>query len=296
MCCTAIHKNGSLSRCEYIKTPMKPCLSGVVVVLVFASALLLPAAAQQPTQAQQSSSPLQQPTPAPKPETPAPTTPSKNKTQEQKQIEKKEQSQRILGVMPDFGVTNRLNAPPLTPREKFHLMIKSAFDPVQFGVVGLQAGVSQATDEFPGYGQGAQGYGKRYGAALADETSSGFFSNFFWPVLLKEDPRYFRLGEGSIKRRIGYSLKQELVCHTDRGGRSFSFSNVLGALSAGGLSNVYYPQADRGFALTMSRSAIAIMYGSLGALVDEFYPDISRKLFHKHRNEQLESGGKGTQR
>jgi hypothetical protein len=114
-------------------------------------------------------------------------------------------------------------------------------------------------------------------------------------VLLKEDPRYFRLGEGSIKHRIGYSLVQELICHTDRGGRSFSFSNVLGALSAGAVSNAYYPASDRGFGLTMSRSAIAIMYGSLGGLVDEFYPDISRKLFHKHQRNEAEQRISGTQ-
>jgi hypothetical protein len=158
----------------------------------------------------------------------------------------------------------------------------------------VQAGVSQAVDEFPDYGQGAAGYGKRYGAALADEVSATFFEGFLWPVLLKQDPRYFRLGEGSTKHRIVYSLAQAVVCHTDKGTRSFNYSNVLGAFSAGALSNAYYPQGDRGFGLTMSRSAIAIMYGSLGGLFDEFYPDISRKLFHKHpKNEQPEAAGKG---
>lgn len=148
--------------------------------------------------------------------------------------------------------------------------------------MGLQAGLSQAENEFPEYGQGAEGYGKRYGASLADEVSAGFFSNFFYPALLKEDPRYFRLGQGTLKHRVGYALAQEFVCHTDKGGRSFAFSNVLGAVSAGGLSNAYYPQSDRGFGLTLSRAGIALLYGSLGGLSDEFWPDISRKLFHKH--------------
>jgi hypothetical protein len=103
--------------------------------------------------------------------------------------------------------------------------------------------------------------------------------------LLKEDPRYFRSGVGPIKRRIGYAVVQEFVCHTDRGGRSFNWSNVLGAFTSGGLSNAYYPQSDRGFGLTMSRSAIAVMYGSLGGLVDEFWPDISRAMFKKHKKD-----------
>jgi hypothetical protein len=203
-------------------------------------------------------------------------------SEKEKDIEKQEQSQRLLGVIPNFGTTSRRNPPPLSPKGKFHLFEKSAFDPVELSVVGLQAGLSQAEDEFPEYGQGAAGFGKRYGATLADEVSSGFFANFFYPVLFKEDPRYFRLGEGSIKHRLGYALLQEIDCHTDKGGRSFAWSNVLGAFTSGGLSNAYYPQAERGFGLTMSRSAISLGYGSLGGLVDEFYPDISHWLFHRH--------------
>ena len=205
------------------------------------------------------------------------------KTADEQEIEKREQSQRMLGVIPNFGTTSRHNAAPLSGKAKFRLFYKSAFDPVELSLVGMQAGLSQAEDEFPEYGQGAAGFGKRYGATLADEISSNFFANYFYPVLLKEDPRYFRLGEGSIKRRLGYALLQEIDCRTDKGGRSFAWENVLGAFSSGGLSNLYYPQAERGFGLTMSRSAIAIGYGSLGGLVDEFYPDISHWLFHRHQ-------------
>ena len=190
----------------------------------------------------------------------------------------------MLGVIPQFGTTSRHDAPPLTSRAKFHLFVKSAFDPVELSVVGLQAGLGQAEDEFPEYGQGAAGYGKRYGATLADEVSGGFFANYFYPVLLREDPRYFRLGEGSIRHRIGYSLLQEVSCRTDKGGRSFAWENALGAVTAGGLANAYYPPAERGFGLTMSRSAIAIGYGSLGGLVDEFYPDISHRFFRKKKS------------
>jgi hypothetical protein len=212
-----------------------------------------------------------------------PNAPNQQTNETEQEIEKKEQSQRMLGVIPQFGTTSRHNAPPLTPGQKFHLFAKSAFDPVELSVVGLQAGISQAEDEFPEYGQGAAGFGKRYGSTLADEASSGFFSNYFYPVLFKEDPRYFRLGEGTIRQRLIYSLKQELICRTDAGGRSFSWENVLGAFSAGGLSNAYYPPAERGLSLTMSRSAISMGYGSLGGLVDEFYPDINRWLFHRRQ-------------
>ena len=211
-----------------------------------------------------------------------PAQPDAAQPQTEQQIRKREESQRILGVVPLFGMTSRQNAPALTAGQKFHLFGKSAFDPFVFAAVGIQAGISQAQNQFPEYGQGAAGFGRRYGAALGDSVSSNFFSNFFFPVLLKEDPRYFRRGEGSIKRRIGYALAQEFVAHTDNGGRSFGFSNVFGAVSAGGISNLYYPESDRGFTLTMSRAGIALIYGSAGGLIDEFWPDIDRKLFHKH--------------
>jgi hypothetical protein len=219
------------------------------------------------------------------PPTPAATPAARAKNPDEQEIQKREQSQRILGVIPNFGTTSRPDAPPLSVKLKFRLFYKSAFDPIELSVVGLEAGLAHATDEFPEYGQGAAGFGKRYGAALADEVSSNFFGNFVYSVLLKEDPRYFRLGHGSFKRRLGYALLQEVDCRTDKGGRSFAWNNVLGAFTAGGLSNLYYPEADRGFGLTMSRSAIAIGYGSLGGLVDEFYPDLEHLLFHRHANQ-----------
>jgi len=217
-----------------------------------------------------------------KPAADAPVQADSSQGDREAEIQKKEQSQRVLGVVPMFAVTNRQNAPPLTPGQKFHLFVRGAFDPFVYVAAGLQAGIGQATNQFEGYGQGASGYGERYGAALADGVSSQFFSNFFYSALLKEDPRYFRLGEGTLKHRFGYAVAQEFVCHTDRGGRSFAWSNALGAISTGGLSNIYYPPSDRGFGLTMSRAGISLLWGTTGAVFDEFWPDLQHKLFHKH--------------
>jgi len=211
--------------------------------------------------------------------------PAPQPSEKEKKEEQKKRPERTLGVLPRLGVTNRKDAPPLTPKKKFQLFYKTAFDPAQFIVVGLQAGITQADNSFPEYGQGASGYGKRYGAAFADQVSSGFFTNFAYPTLLKEDPRYFRLGEGSFKHRFSYALAQEFIAHKDGGGRSFNWSNSLGAVSSGSISNAYYPAADRGFALTMSRAGISLLYGSLGGLGSEFWPDISRKLHHRRESQ-----------
>jgi hypothetical protein len=191
----------------------------------------------------------------------------------------------------------------LSSVEKFHLFLTSTFSPVSIGIFAAQAGVTQAENEFPAYGQGMQGYGKRFGAALADGTSNGLFRIYVYPTLLKEDPRYFRLGEGNFGHRLVYGLEQSFVCHTDKGGRSFNFSNILGAFTAGAISNLYYPgntlirtipatstspaipvyENDRGINLTLSRAAIALGYGAAGGLLNEFWPDFHEKLFHKHR-------------
>jgi hypothetical protein len=245
-----------------------------------------PQATPQPTSDAQSAPPQTTTPPAPSPksgEPQQPVSPSGSEQDQERDIQKKEQSQRILGVAPQFSVTSRHNAPPLTEGQKFHLFVKSAFDPFQFALAGFQAGIGQATNSFPGYGQGAAGFGKRFGASFADQVSSNFFSNFVYPVLLKEDPRYFRLGEGTIKHRILYSLAQEFITRTDKGTRRFNFSNALGAFSTGALSNVYYPQDSRGFGLTMSRSALSLAYGSAGNLIDEFWFDVNQELFHKHK-------------
>jgi hypothetical protein len=194
---------------------------------------------------------------------------------------KAEQSQRFIGVVPMFAVTDRQDARALTAGEKFHLWEKTAFDPFTGAALLLQAGMSQWQNEFPEYGQGAAGYGKRLGASLADNVSSGFFSDAVFASLLKEDPRYFRVGQGPFRRRLIHALSSEFICHTDNGSRSPNLANFFGAFTTGGISNLYYPPADRGFELTMSRSAISLAYGSAGGIFSEFGPDLQAKFLHR---------------
>ena len=209
-----------------------------------------------------------------------PQSPSQSKA-EAEAAAKKEQSERTFGVVPRFGTTDRMDAPPLKPSQKFKLFAKTSFDPVTIVIAAAQAGVSQADGQFKQYGQGAEGYGKRFGAAYADQVSSGLFRTFLYPTIFKQDPRYFRLVHGGFVHRFGYSLVQGVVCHTDNGGRAFNISNILGAFTSGGLSNVYYPSDDRGFKLTMSRSGLAVAYAAGGDLLSEFWPDIRRKVFKR---------------
>jgi hypothetical protein len=245
-----------------------------------------------PVLAQQTASPNTAPAPA------STQSQQSQKTNDQplnsQDVLKQEEKQRALGIVPMFAMTSVKNAPPLTSHQKFQLMARTMIDPFTFVSAGLTAGLGQATDSFSGYGQGAAGFGKRYGAALADNADANFFSNFFYPVLFKQDPRYFREGEGTIKKRTWIAIREEFVARQDSGGRMFHFSNVLGAITAGTISNTYYPQSDRGVGLTASRAGTALGYGCLGNIFLEFWPDIDHKLFHKQESQAHPSEPPGT--
>lgn len=192
-----------------------------------------------------------------------------------------EEKQRLLGVIPNYYVTYVPDAAPLDAKQKLKLGWKFVIDPVSFGITGLIAGVEQANNSYSGYGQGAQGYGKRYGAAYADFVSGTFFGNVIFPALLKQDPRYFYKGTGSKKSRLFYALANAVICKGDSGRWQPNYSNVLGSLAAGGLSNLYYPAANRnGVGLTLENTAIGLAGSAGSAVVEEF---LFRKLTsHSH--------------
>lgn len=196
-----------------------------------------------------------------------------------------EEHQRILGVMPNFNTSNVKNAEPLSAAQKLDLAAKAAFDPFTFVAAGLDAGISQAENDFPEYRQGALGYGRRFGAAYADSFDGTMLGNALFPVILKQDPRYFRKATGSFGNRLWYAVMSTFECKNDNGKWSPNYSNVLGNIAAGGISNLYYPASDRGAGLTMERAATVTAEGALGAIFAEFWPDVSRRMFSKHSRE-----------
>jgi Carboxypeptidase regulatory-like domain len=188
---------------------------------------------------------------------------------------KDEEKQRVLGVIPNFYVTYNPAAVPLNPKQKFELAWKATIDPVNFGLNAAIAGIEQATNAFSGYGQGAQGYGKRYGASLADSVTGTFIGSAILPSLLKQDPRYFFKGTGSKRSRFFYALANALICKGDNGHWQANYSNVLGSIAAGGLSNLYYPEADRDVTLTFENAFIGIGAIAANNVLQEF---VIRKL------------------
>jgi len=199
---------------------------------------------------------------------------------------KRQEKQRILGLIPQFNVSNISNAVRLSPRQKMQLAFKTSVDPFTFLFAGIDSGISQANDSFPGYGLGAEGYAKRFGASYADSFSGTMIGNAFLPIILHQDPRYFRKGTGSFAGRFTYAVLSTIRCRGDSGHWQPNYSNVLGNLAAGGISNLYYPSGERGFVSTYQRAIVVSSQGAIGATLAEFWPDIAHRLFRKHYQKQ----------
>jgi hypothetical protein len=183
-----------------------------------------------------------------------------------------EEKQRVLGVIPNFYVSYVPDAAPLNTRQKFQLGWKSTIDPFSLGIAAFIAGVEQADNEFSGYGQGAQGYAKRFGASYADLVSGTFIGSAILPSLFKQDPRYFYKGTGSRKSRFFYAVANAVICKGDNGRWQPNYSNMLGSLAAGGISNLYYPASNRnGVGLTFENALIGIGGSAASAVVQEFF-------------------------
>jgi Carboxypeptidase regulatory-like domain len=200
----------------------------------------------------------------------------------QEQI-KIEEEQRVLGVIPNFYVSYIPNAAPLNARQKFELAWKTMIDPVTFVVVGGLSGVQQAQDHFKGYGQGAQGYAKRFGANYADAATSTVIGGAILASLLKQDPRYFYKGTGSVRSRFLYAIANAFICKGDNRHWQPNYSNILGNLAAGGISNLYYPSQNRnGAGLTFENAGVGIAAGGITNLLQEF---VIPKLTPAHKHD-----------
>ena len=183
---------------------------------------------------------------------------------------KQEEQQRVLGVFPNFYIAYISDAVPLTPKQKFELAWRTTIDPVTIAITAGVAGVEQAQGSFSGYGGGAQGYGKRFGAFYADTVTGTFIGSAILPSLLKQDPRYFYKGSGSVRSRVLYAIANAVICRGDNLRWQPNYSNILGSLAAGGISNLYYPPQNRdGAELTFQSALINIGAGAATNVLQE---------------------------
>ena len=170
-------------------------------------------------------------------------------------------------------------AAPLSVGQKFGQVGKNFFNPFVFIGTGIQSGIDQAFDIHQGYGQGASGYGKRYGANIADTATAQFFGIGVYPSIFRTDPRYYRAGSGGFFSRGWYAATRVFVTRTDSGRRVFNAPEILGTATASGISRSYYPSDERNagdFAYSMGS---AIAFDAAYNLAKEFWPDVRKKVF-----------------
>jgi hypothetical protein len=194
---------------------------------------------------------------------------------------KDQEKQRVLGIIPNFFVSYVPDAVALTPKQKFELAWRSSVDPFTFVAVGAAAGVQQAGNSLSGYGQGAQGYARRYGASYGDVVIGTFLGSAIMPSLLKQDPRYFYKGTGSKRSRLLYALSSPFRCKGDNGRWQPNYSFVIGSFATAGIANSYYPSSNRGAGQVAETALIRLGENAVASVFQEF---IVRKLTPKVSN------------
>jgi hypothetical protein len=246
----------------------------------------------------------------PPPATPAAGQATQPADQSQTSDKSKEKDSETSGTSKDrlfYALPNFLSVEPkggqivpLTTKQKYAVVARGSFDPVQIVWYGFLAGISQAQNSEPGFKQGAAGYFKRYGAYAADGTIENFFTGAILPSMLHQDPRFFPSGQGSFFHRTGYAVSRTLVTRTDSGHSQFNYSEVFGSAIASAISTYsYHPRrtflgikngipdyapSDRTLKNTASVWGTQVGYDTITIVVKEFWPDIRRKMT-KHKQQ-----------
>jgi hypothetical protein len=192
------------------------------------------------------------------------------------------QTKRILFVVPNFrAVSADQHLPPQSVKEKFKTAALDSFDYSSFIFVAGQAGVAQASNSYPEFGQGAAGYGRYYWHTLADAINENTWVEFIIPSLLHQDTRYYTLGKGNFGKRLGYAFSRVAITRADSGKETFNFSEFLGAGAFSGVANLYYPSQERTFTKTYQRWIENLAIDSCVFAFKEVWPDINNAIFHQ---------------
>ena len=191
------------------------------------------------------------------------------------------EDKRAYGVLPNNRTTEASNPfHALTAKEKLTIAAKDSFDGAVYPTAAIYSVVYQAEDDNPSFGQGFKGYARRVGTSFGDQMIGNMMTEGFAPALLHEDPRYFRLGEGSKKRRVWYAATRIFVTPTDKNHMTFNFAEWGGNAAAVAISNAYY--ADGRTAVdNLQRLFIQCGTDALSNVLKEFWPDVKRHFSRK---------------
>ena len=167
---------------------------------------------------------------------------------------------------------------PLTSGEKFHLAIAYSISPAAFLGSAAGAAIGQASDSPAGYGQGSSAYGQRFGASMAKRASSNLIGTYFLSSVMHDDPRYFVMGDGSLKRSFKYAFRRVVIIRKDEGGEAFNWPGIIGPLAAAGLANTYMPNAQRTAGYTFKIYGLSIAASAGVNVLKEYWPTIRKKV------------------
>jgi hypothetical protein len=295
------------------------------IAFVLGTFLAFPSAAQQTPppsnpapSAQQTETPSQTALPGQtnNPEAKGPDTQEKNKDQDAQSVGGQKNAgtsnDRLFLALPNFlTLENAGKVPPLTAAQKFKVVARGSFDKIEFPWYGVLSAISQAENSEPGYGQGWEGYGKRYASAFADGTIENFMTSAVLPSILHQDPRFFQSSEGGFAHRAGYAVSRIFVTRTDSGHAQFNYSEIVGsALSAAISTNSYHPRSfittrynpttgmltyvynpsSRTLPNTASVWGTQVLYDTITIVIKEFWPDVHRKMVRKHEGDGAPAG------
>jgi hypothetical protein len=191
---------------------------------------------------------------------------------------------RVLGVLPNYRTANITDHyQPITTKQKLIIACKDSFDYPLILLAGGLAGISQLDDSDPSYHQGIEGYAKRLAANYADQAIGNMMTEGFFPAMLHEDPRYFRIGpsRGTKKYRTWYAFSRIFVTRTDAGGTRFNYSEWAGNATGVAISNLYHPDG-RDALDNVEKLLEQCATDGISQILKEFWPDIKHKLFHKN--------------
>jgi hypothetical protein len=175
-------------------------------------------------------------------------------------------------------------------KDKFKLLVHDTFDPASFFSAGFNASLDQAAGRDPTFGQGAAGYGKRFGVDFAGQTTWRFFKDFAYPTVFSEDPRYYRMGHGSRGKRLFHSVAHAFVAYRDSGKYMFNVSEWLGTVSAVVVTSAYHPGDEHRFSPALSQVGLSVIQDVGFDVLREFWPEIARKLRMPFRDMRELSG------
>jgi hypothetical protein len=193
-----------------------------------------------------------------------------------------QQTKRILGIIPNFrAVSTDEILPPQSVKEKFLTATDDSFDYSAAIIPAMLAGYSMARNATPEFHQGAAGFGRYFWHSAVDQTSENYMVEFVFPVLTREDTRYYTLGRGGFFKRAGYAFSRAVVTRSDAGKNVFNVSEVMGAGASAGLSNLYYPAQERNFSNTATQWGLDVGIDAVTFALKEFWPDINHKLFRQ---------------